>query len=227
MTSIPPQESTTNIGVPCSQPLLNVVSELPETDIIDSPAFKAMISGDQMTARHIREAPFSFRARAAHIFAANKLPGTTDMTPAFWRRLVPIMFNRRFPPHQADTTLADRIVATEMDGIFAWAVAGAVRLLRRGHYDLPASSVKARDAWKRNADQVRLFADEHLQTSTTISTIASEVYRRYVSWAQQNRHCAMASNKFGERLHGLGFTSQHKNAGSHWHATLTHGAHGV
>jgi putative DNA primase/helicase len=193
---------------------LNAVSEMPEREMIESEAFKAIISGDLMTARHIRESPFTFRSMAGHLFAANGLPGTRDQSHGFWRRLLLVEFRRVFAPHEQDKTLAQTIIANELPGVAAWAIEGAVAALRQGRYTMPASVVAARDEWQRTSDQVRLFADDRLVPSQESKTAASVIYGHYSDWAKANGHHPLASNKFFPRLMALDLGIERRRSGA-------------
>ena len=61
--------------------LLNIVTELPETEILDSESFKAVVAGDSLTGRHIRQAPFTFRPIAGHMFASKPIAGDRRSNP--------------------------------------------------------------------------------------------------------------------------------------------------
>jgi P4 family phage/plasmid primase-like protien len=197
---------------------LNVVSELPEADIIDSEAFKAVVSGDGMTARHIRQPPFGFRSTAGHLFAANRLPGTADQTWGFWRRFIVIEFARVFEQHEQVPDLAVQILATELPAIAAWLIDGARRVIKTGAYTVPASSKRAVEEWRRGADQVAMFKTEctsalELDRPITDGVTARQLYGAFRAWAERNGHRPLASNKFGERMRLLGAGSTHTKVG--------------
>jgi P4 family phage/plasmid primase-like protien len=204
---------------------LNIVSELPESDIIDSEAFKAIVTGDRIDARHIREAPFEFRPVAGHLCAANRLPGTTDQTLGFWRRIAVLEFGRVFAPHEQDAALAQTIINAETPGVVRWAFEGAQRLLGAGHYTEPDSSLRAVAAWQRNADQVSLFVTEcttplRLDAARHEGTPAKQLYRAFTNWCSENGHRPMASNKFGERMKLLDKRAEHTNQGNFYPVNL-------
>jgi P4 family phage/plasmid primase-like protien len=191
---------------------LNIVAELPEADIIASEAFKAIVTGDAIEGRHIREAPFTFSPRAAHYFAANRLPGTSDQTDGFWRRFLVLRFNRSFKNDPTkNPRIAEEIIAAELPAIVAWLLVGAARLLAHGAYTIPASHETEVVAWKRHADQVALFVEECTQPcdGDAPGAFARDVYRAYREWAIQNGHRPVAANTFGSRMAGLGTPSAH------------------
>lgn len=189
--------------------LLNIVSELPEAEILDSESWKAVVAGDAMTAREIRQSPYTFVPIAGHIYSANRLPGSTDQTHGFWRRLVVLRFNRVFAEDEQIPNLAELIVARERPRIVSWALRGAQRVIAAGRLTVPASSVAAREQWRESADQVHAFVEEcctRVEGDAFFDawTPAAALYRAYRSWAEENGHGRLAANKFGERMRLLG-----------------------
>jgi putative DNA primase/helicase len=196
--------------------LLNVVAELPEADILESEAFKAIVTGDPIVGRHIREAPFTFRPIAGHLFAANRLPGTNDQSEGFWRRLIVIRYNRNF--HNSpdrDPQIGEKIIRAELPLVVAWMLEGAARIMRDQGHTVPESHVVELDAWRGAADQVRVFLAEcTVEDASGYGTSASAVYSAYQRWAQRNGHKPVSSTKFGMRMKGLGKPAAHGRAGN-------------
>jgi P4 family phage/plasmid primase-like protien len=193
--------------------LLNIVSELPESDILDSESWKALIAGDATTAREIRQAPFTFRPIAGHMYSANRLPGTTDQSHGFWRRILIISFLRIFTEEEQNPNLAGEITAEELPAIVAWILRGAQRLLATTTYTVPASARAVLDRWRVQADQVRAFVDERCAKLAPDAPVrdgeaAEHLYRAYRWWASDNGHRPLASNTFGERMRLLGLASR-------------------
>jgi P4 family phage/plasmid primase-like protien len=113
ISAIPPQDMDQEYRrAMLASSRLNVVNELPEADILASESVKAMISGDLMTGRHIRQAPFEFVPKAGHLFSANNLPGVRDMSLGFWRRWLVVPFERTFHKHEQIPGLAKTIVVS-------------------------------------------------------------------------------------------------------------------
>lgn len=200
---------------------LNVVNELPESTILDSESFKAIVSGDLIDARHIREAPFRFKPVAGHYFAANKLPGTRDQTRGFWRRFIVITFNRTFEGDpERDPLIGERIKAEHLPSVVWWLLKGAERLLQRGRYTLPSSHEAALAAWKLESDQVAEFLDAcatpvTLRIGEDKGTLAQVVYMLYRQWSLMAGHRNLLSSKaFGARLRLLKVEPQHTRDGA-------------
>ncbi len=211
---------------------LNIVGELPEADIMDSEAFKAIITGDAINARPIYAAPFDLVPQAGHLFSCNTLPGSNDLTYAFFRRFILLTFNRTFRPgdgtHVPDLDL--RIAEAETEQIVSWLLEGAVRALAQGHYTIPASHEEELAEWKRTANQVALFIDEQCLPAKSLRPVvdgrahdwtkASTLYSAYTLWCHETGHKAMASNKFSSRLKQAGHTPTKIENGAYYSLTL-------
>jgi P4 family phage/plasmid primase-like protien len=172
--------------------LLNTVAEVPSGELVKSEAFKAIIAGDTIEGRAIRQAPFDFRPLAGHLFAANTLPRINDRSEAVWARWVLLTFNQRFARRadvegkRAKVEYAKRILETEVPGIIAWAARGFERLLANGRYTDPPSSGAALQAWRRESDPVELFFEDEVELKAG-ATITSELaFSRYRAWCVNN-----------------------------------------
>lgn len=181
---------------------LNVVNEIPENDITEGSGFKSVVDGSEVTARQVFKPAISFRPEAGHLFAANDLPGSRDKSLGFWRRWLVVDFNREFEGGKDEKGLGDKIVASEMPGIAAWAARGAVDLLASGDYAVPQSCVDRIEQWRHDADPVRLFLDECAAplNSQDHWTPAKTLYDRFALFSEQNGFARMSSAKFGKRV---------------------------
>lgn len=189
--------------------LINSVAELPRADILRGEAFKAIVAGDLVTARQIYCPPIRFRPKAGHVLAANALPGSDDLTIAFFERVLIVTFNRYFREEEREKNLTERIVDTELAGVAAWAVEGARRLLARGDHGAftePPSHAVVLAEWRLRADQIRQFVEERTRPTPLMGkrVQARVLYNDYRRWAQENGHKVLSNPRFGERLTALG-----------------------
>ncbi len=190
--------------------LLNVVAELPPGAVLESDQFKAIITGDPITAEEKFKPAFMLRSRAGHLFACNALPATKDQSLGFWRRFMVLEFNRNFEGDTArDTNIATKILASERAGILSWLVRGASRLLDQDGYTIPASHGTALARWKMNSDSVRIFADEYVSQGEPARHPAALVYRTYRIWALESGYKPVAERTFKatmEKIDGVTWT---------------------
>lgn len=188
---------------------LNVVSEMPEDDIVSGARFKAVVSGDPITVEHKGRDPFTMIPEAGHIVACNALPPTRDQSAGFWRRFAVIPCERSFTAEEAKRDLWREIVEEELAAIAAWAIEGAARAQTLQAFTTPESVRRAKDDWKHDTDQVRQCVEECFSAipagspSSAESTIA-DLYPVYRAWCGAAGHTPMARNKLASRLKGLG-----------------------
>jgi len=165
---------------------LNLVHEIPPKTIAGGTDFKAIITGDPITAREIYKSPYTYRPRTAHVFSANELPGSTDITEGFWRRVVVLTMPKRFDGTlQMIPELAKKIIAAEMPGVLAWAVAGAQRLLEQDAYTIPASSLEAVQDWKDSCDPLGQWLAERTAPAqhSHERTKSGVLFQNWKSWS--------------------------------------------
>lgn len=194
--------------------LLNVVAELPASDLVNTEMFKSVITGDFVSAERKYHPPFRFRPRALHMFMANQLPATADLTDAFFRRFVICPFERNMresPEHIED--IGAMIALAENPGIIAWGAAGAVRLRKQGRYTVPESGRLAMGKWRTVSDNVALFVEERCEKLAADldirdGTKASTLYGRYKDWAETGKFKPVSSKTFSTRMENLGLASK-------------------
>ena len=204
-----------SLDVPCNRAKLvgkrvNIVADLPERQLLDTGTLKAVISGDQIEARNLYEAPFDFTPIAGHVFACNKLPPHNDNTRGFARRW--IIFDFPNPVANPDVHLLETL-KDEIPALVSYFVDGLCALLDRGKYNLPATSERIVKEWVRDGSQIDQFADDCLEILGDVArnmtsereiedawTSAKTVYDVYKKWAEQNGHKRMSNTTFGREL---------------------------
>lgn len=213
-SAIPPQDfGDDNKGAALAGKRLNVVNELPDSEILAGETFKAIVTGDEITRRRAYEQTLTFRSRAGHLFAANRLPGSSDKSWGFWRRWIVVEFNRRFTAADREPGLGDWIVANELPGIAAWAVRGAADLLSDGNYNVPESSRRVLSRWQLSSDPLMLFLSDCTAPAHGEDpwVSATELYVAYTGWCTANGYRAMSSGHMGERLQIAGVSRRRSN----------------
>ena len=118
---------------------LNFAPDMRRSSSFDS-ALKALSSGQDVTGRRIYGDAEKVQCPPL-CFAMNEMPFFKDTTDAFFRRLIPIRFEVTIPPQRQDRSLVRRIVASDLPGIFNWAIAGRNRLLASGGEFTPCPAI--------------------------------------------------------------------------------------
>lgn len=189
---------------------LNVVTECDEGSVMREAGFKAVVSGEPITARKIRGAPFMFRPQALHLFAGNALPPAPGATDALWVRWLPISFTNRFRgTGEQIKDIGRKIAERETEAVIAWAVECGVRLLKRGHYTVPPSTKAIFEEWRVASDNVAVWIDSDDGPEVGNDNPkpewpkASACYRRYKEWCSDNGFRPVNSRTFARRLESI------------------------
>ena len=210
LCSVPPQKWAERFGLAALEgKRANFVSETPSAEILDGGAFKAVVTGDMVTAERKHRDPFEFRPTAGHIFSMNWPLTTTDHSAGFWRRPIVLPFSRRFDVDPGRKIEPERaVIERELAGVVAWSVEGAARAQRQRGYTVPDQSLSLLGEWRDGNDQVRLFLREQAADEGPIP--ASQFYERYRDWAGSNGHRnPVSSRMFGLRVMATGLYERH------------------
>ena len=182
---------------------VNVVSEMPESDLLESDTIKAMISGDAITVENKGEKPFRMIPRAAHFFAANTLPASRDRSHGLWRRLIPIEFHHIFTRSDRDPDLLHKL-RKEYDLLVPWALDKARQYIERGGYAHEAHINSWRTSWRLETDALSGWvAVNTLQTLKADGTPLKTLWEDFKAYAEsvgQSGASKMSLNAFSRAL---------------------------
>lgn len=182
---------------------LNVVGELPEDEYIPAAAFKMVTGGDLLSGRHPGGRPFEFHNEAAHIFNSNFFPQTKDRSNAFFRRWRIVEFANPVPDADVQDNFEQELL-TELQGIVAWSIEGAVRLVKNGRFTESATHVRLKQKWMRGSDSVLsyLHDEEYVEFGGGPGDFVTgrSLYADYKEWciAVGRRH--LGQYKFYDRM---------------------------
>lgn len=190
--------------------LANIRSELPYEALRNTGIFKQLTGGDQVTAEvKFGKRDITFTSHAKLVFAANRLPRTSDESFAFFRRWTIITFPFAFSvspkdgERPADPLLAEKISGGELPCVFSWAVEGLRRLKANGWaFTNTKSADEVREEYMRSADPVRAFINDALEITSAqeVHALKDDIYSAYVSYCKKYRVPALSYNSFFRRL---------------------------
>lgn len=180
--------------------------------------FKALVSGEALQAREIYQKPFTLYNRAKFITNCNELPRETESTDAYFRRFLIVPFEEKISENEKDTALAEKIIATELPGVFNWLLAGLDRLLaqERGKekFTLSEKAENALGEFRKQSDSLQLFIeDKGYMPSEHSKKSLTEIYDEYKNYCKDDGYKPLGKNRFSRRLEAKGFKKERINAG--------------
>lgn len=190
--------------------LANIITELPEGKVIADDELKAIVSGEISTVEIKQRDPFDMRAFCTCWFGTNFMPHTRDFSDGLYRRALILPFNRKFADHEQDKNLSDKLAA-ELPGILNLALTYYAAATQHG-FTMPASSVAAREEWRREADQVRCWIAERCDKDAEAGTDLSSLFTDFDTWAITSKvRNRVGKISFGKRLRGAGYDTKHSD----------------
>lgn len=197
--------------------LLNITPELSNNAWRYSNYIKAVVDGeDHVQARKLYKNVISFRPITRLVMATNVFPRVVDDSDAFFNRLMILVFERQFTEAEQNKQLINEL-HPELPGILAWAVEGLQQLVADGQFVIPASSDVAKNRYRIDSDDARLFLDECLELDPTGSGMTVPVvYANYCKWCSESGLTAMNKFTFGKRFRLAGAEQRHTRTGDIW-----------
>lgn len=181
---------------------------------ISPDTFKALVSGEPLQAREPYGKSFTINNKVRFILNCNELPKETESTEAFFRRYLILPFDVKISEADRDIHLADKIISSELTGVFNWLLVGLSRLMAQQKF---TDSKKVNDAlteYKRQSDSVALFTDEQRCRVSTLQTLVSDLYSRYRQFCNEDGYRPVSKNKFSSRMESKGFEKTRRADGS-------------
>jgi len=179
---------------------LVALTEIDEHRRWDAATLKFLTGGDRVTARRMRENPWSYDPSHKFLIAANAKPSASATDEALWARVKLIGFNRRFEGKARDPALYEKLAA-EIPGILAKAVKACLRWQESGLGEPPAVT-DAVAGYRREVDPLAGFF-ELRERGPNLRITRAELRSDYEAWARARGEEPMSARAFTERVRAL------------------------
>ena len=168
---------------------------------INEGLLKQLTGGDIVTARHLYGREFEFEPEFKLWMSTNHKPIIRGRDLGIWRRMHLIPFTVQIPDEKVDKNLKYKL-KKELTGILNWAVEGAIKWQREG-LEMPKAVKEAVKEYQSEMDVISAFLDECTERGPG-EIKASELYKAYTHWADENNEYKMSNTRFGKEI-GLRF----------------------
>lgn len=186
--------------------LLNYSSEI-NCKNIESDIFKILASGEPVGVRLKYGNPYQINNYAKLMFNVNVMPTPSELTEAFFRRLLIIHFDQTITKEEVDVDLAKKIICSELPGVLNWAIKGLESISKTRQFSACKSSLLIMSKYRKDSDPVGLFLDEFgYEASSNSHYLFSQIYGEYKSYSSFHKFYTLSSVLFSRQLQALGFT---------------------
>ena len=154
---------------------------------------------DALTIDRKYAAAWTGRLQTRFLIFSNELFRLADASGALASRFILLMLTKSFYGCE-DQNLTAKLL-TELPGILNWAVAGWVRLERRGHFQQPESAKEAVEQLEDLASPVGAFVRECCDIGAAYSVASDSLFVAWKIWcAEQGRDHPGTKQSFGRDL---------------------------
>lgn len=181
--------------------LANIAAEIGEVDRVAEGVLKSFTSGDKLTIDRKYKSPISVAPTARLVFATNNRPRFSDRSDGLWRRMILLPLTYQVPDDQRVHGM-DRpeFWASEVSGIFNWALAGLWELRQWGRFTEPDAMKEQVADYKREVNPAQQFLEERCRHSPGRNVSKADVYAAYRSWALTSGYQPLAEISFGKEV---------------------------
>lgn len=177
---------------------LAITDETNDSNVsFDTQTLKSISGDDEITARRLRENPFTFKSTAKIVMYGNDKPHGNINDEGFWRRFRFIKFGYVVPREERDPDLLNKLKA-EMPGILNWALDGLKDWSANG-IQTPQKVLDDGDDYRQDLDTVVEYLQGNVAESAghTIATVT--IYESYSEWCKLNMKVPETKQAFSRR----------------------------
>jgi len=164
---------------------------------------KAATGGEKLRVRRMREDFWEFFPTHKIFLTTNYRPVVYGTDEGIWRRLKLIPFNVHIPPAQQDKQLPDKL-ATEHEGILAWAVRGCLSWQQAG-LQIPDEIHYSTMRYRVEMDVLASFLEDKCVVDKNAYVAAGDLYKSYEDWCEESGEKPMTKRLLSNRLMERGF----------------------
>jgi putative DNA primase/helicase len=192
--------------------LVNYASEI--NGNLETASFKQMASGEPIEARLPYGEPFILNEYAKLIFNCNNLPKDVEHTNAFFRRFLIIGFDVTIPEDKQDKQLANKIIESELSGVFNWILLGLERVLQQKKFSKCEAVDNARSDYEKQSDSVKMFIEDFEYSTSTDYTTIKDLYFQYKEYCIEDGFRNVNKSNFMKRLRHFKIIVERKSIGN-------------
>jgi len=175
----------------------NICPELESKALKSTGTFMAITGGDKIDKSQKHKDPISWYPSTKLIFSCNDIPATYNKNLAFYRRWLPMKFNKQTPKDEIDTKMKGKLLE-ELPGILNWALEGLERLLKEDDFTIKYTDEEIKDIYERHSDSISSFIFNNIDCEHDEGTLTKrETYAAYIEYCKTNEITPENVIKFG------------------------------
>ncbi len=181
--------------------IANVADDISPNEITHTSKLKKITGESYIRVQWKNKDAFNHYNTAKASFSANKLPGTSDLSYAFFRRWILLKLTKFFEDDNCDKHLLKKLTTPEeLSGLLTWALKGLERLLTSNGFTLSASAKETQADWKIQSNPIAFFIHKEINNNLKTHTPKWDIYNVYSPFCDENGFKPLSYNLFCQRL---------------------------
>jgi len=173
-----------------------IASEISKNVRWNEAKIKDLTGGDRLTARYMRQNPFSFDPSHKLWIYGNYKPLVIGSDDGIWRRMRLIAFAKKLP---GDIKNFERRLYPELSGILNWAIAGCLDWVANG-LGMPPAIDRATQSYRKEMDKLQSFIEDYCIEGDKEKCILKDLYTVYAQNCKARNEYCVDKHEFQERL---------------------------
>ncbi len=185
-----------------------------KVDIANDGTIKAIVSGEGVMVRQIRERPFVLESKAKIWWSFNNAPNVRDTSEGFWRRVKVIPFNRSFDESTADKNLKHKIIEDDvLSAVFNSAIKAYGRVRKSGKFTESKLIQLKTTEYKTEENVVQSFVLDCCDMIDGEKCSSTELYTEYKDWCNRFGYMPYSVKNFKSEMTRLKIYPKRKSSG--------------
>jgi putative DNA primase/helicase len=185
-----------------------------KVDIANDGTIKAIVSGEGVMVRQIRERPFVLESKAKIWWSFNNPPNVKDTSEGFWRRVKVIPFHRNFDEDSADKDLKSKITDEHVKSvIFNDAILAYNRVKREGSFTQSRLVTDRTSEYKEEENVVQSFVRDCCDLKKGEKVPSNTLYSEYRDWCNRSGYHPFSIKNFKAEMKRLKIHNKRLSAG--------------
>jgi putative DNA primase/helicase len=182
----------------------NTCGDLESHKILDTSAFKQIVSGDSIRAQRKYQNPFYFRNYDKLIFSSNHIPKVANEGYPWFKRVIPLPLLETFLDNKDVNKIEELTTPEELSGFLNLVLIALKQLIKDGNFAYVGDLREVEKLFQDMEKGVIDFVSERCIRSSSSLEICVDIYKDYCQYCKQKGLKPLSDNSFGVIIHEMG-----------------------
>ena len=184
--------------------MANTCADLETYKILDTSAFKQLVSGDDIRAQKKHQDPFYFRNHAKLIFSSNHTPIVAESGYSWFKRIIILPLLSTFIDGKDVNKIDELATAEELSGFLNQVLIALKQLIKAGDFAYVEDIRTVQQLFDDNLKIIKDFISEKCSRGSSLFENCVIIYQAYCDYCKAKGTLPLPDNTVGVYLHEMG-----------------------